>query len=412
MKRDYTCEPWSGLAPAVDAHLARWDKLHRVQQDAKLMERSLHERIPNDRLEQAMNTVVMKAWVGFAMSYGTVDAEGKPTQQLVTMEGTTISGRERFQSNDTAMIMASKFALHEYEMLDKAITHYVSHEVVAEINDAVTQAKCDPLWETDLLARNGFAVLEEPFYINDLHPDTGITTDYLWIAIRAFGWRYTDTILSGDPADLTKGQGIELFLYTTPEDYERTYLASLEDAGLDHESLHRHSNRNDNDFMIIEVIPWMFGRQWDINDEETVEHIPGFLPPAVAYQRRWFHTFCRFCWQQIIAPQVHMPKRPQQRRWEHMAKRKERLDYTVLRLRRVIDPNHVAYEGGGGVPLDHRVRVRPHPRNQYFPSLGPARLPDGRMNPASHRIIWIESHWRGPEDAPLGAMHSATSVVR
>ena len=410
MKRDYGCDPWSGLAPAVDAHLARWDKLHRVQSSAELLSRSLNERIPDAQLTNAANMPVLENWIGFAMSYGTVNEDGTPTQQIVTTEGTTISGREAFTSDKTALITAGKFAMREHDMLAKAITHYISAEVINEINEAVSQATCDPLWDTDLIARYGFAVLEEPFYVNDLHPDTGLPTDYLWLAIRAIGWRWTDTILSGDPADLVAGQGIELFLYTTPEDYERTYLASLEDAGLGQPDGTTDGRFRSNDFMIIEVIPWMFGRQWDINDE-TNEHIPGFLPSPVAYQRRWFHVFQRFCWQQIIAPQVHFPKRQQQRRWESMARRKDLLDYTVLRLRRVIDPNY-RHELGEGVPLDHRVKVRPFWRNQYYPSLGPARLENGRMNPESHRLIWIEEHWRGPEDAPLGAMHSATAVIR
>lgn len=75
-----------------------------------------------------------------------------------------------------------------------------------------------------------------------------------------------------------------------------------------------------------------------------------------------------------------------------------------------VDPNY--QPTGMGIPLEHRVKVRGHWRRVYVRSLGPARLEDGTMNPDSHRLTWIESHWRGPEEGQLGAMHSATSVIR
>jgi hypothetical protein len=119
----------------------------------------------------------------------------------------------------------------------------------------------------------------------------------------------------------------------------------------------------------------------------------------------------RLCWQEIVVRRPHHETRAERRRWDRMAQRKPLLDYTVLRLRREFDPNP-SPPTGMGVPLDHRVLVRPHSKRQWYPSLGPARLPDGSFNPDSHRLIWVEEHWRGPEGAPIGAMHHATAVTR
>jgi hypothetical protein len=87
------------------------------------------------------------------------------------------------------------------------------------------------------------------------------------------------------------------------------------------------------------------------------------------------------------------------------------LDYTVLRLRRQYDPAGMP-ETGTGLPLDRRQLVRAHWTRQWYGSLGPARLPDGSMNPESHRLVWIEAYWRGPEDGPPGPIHPATSFTR
>ena len=34
--------------------------------------------------------------------------------------------------------------------------------------------------------------------------------------------------------------------------------------------------------------------------------------------------------------------------------------------------------------------------------MGPARLADGRMDPETHRLNWIEEYWQGPEDGEHG----------
>jgi len=405
MTRDRDRKAWAGIGPAVDAHLHRWDQLHRVQEPAKLLSRSLTDKSIDKRaLGRAVNVPILQSWVQFSMSYGIVTQNGVPMLMGAVHEGTTISGKETFEAEAVALPMAGNFAQREHSMLDRAVTHYISAEIVNEIDLAVQSTTCDPLFETDLFTPVGFAVLEEPFLVNDLDMDTGLPTDNIWLGIRAFGWQRIERI--GHADDNQALPGIELFLYTTPEDYESIYIESLIDAG--HEPPD-HQNPVSN-FLIIEVVPWRFGSQWDINDESP-EYVAGFLPSPVAHQRKWFHTFMRFCWQEIIHHQRHAPERAERREWERLAKKKELLDYTTLRLRRYVDPEHVAYEGGG-VPLTHRVKVRAHWTRQYYPTMGPARLPDGRMNPDSHRLIWIESYWKGPEDGPLGAMHAATSVVR
>ena len=371
-----------------------------------MLSRSLTDMsVTKEQIQKAVNMPMLQGWMMFAMSYGLTSKNGMPMQTGGIHEGSTIAGREMFEADKVAIPQAGNFAIREHDMLARAVTHYVSAEIVNEISLAVSTSTCDPLFETDLFTPVGFAVLEEPYLINDLDEDTGITTTDVWLAVRAFGWRRVEGIAHAEDNEMKPG--IELFIYTTPEDYVASYVASQADRGRTIE----HPNISDG-FLIIDVIPWRFGSQWDINDDESSsEYVPGFLIEPVAYQRKWFHTFMRFCWQEIISKQRHFPSRPEQKRWDRMAKRKDMLDFTVLRLRRMVDTEHVAYEGGG-VPLEHRVKVRAHWTRQFYPSLGPARLPDGRMNPDSHRLIWIESYWKGPEDGPIGPMHSATSVIR
>ena len=159
------------------------------------------------------------------------------------------------------------------------------------------------------------------------------------------------------------------------------------------------------------MIPWRFGVEWAPRADDVNYHVPGTVPSPVAFQRRWFFAFMRLMWQEIIVRHATHEPRHTHRRWERLAKRKELLDYTTLRLRRVVDPT---YEPTGmGLPVGPPgVGAGALAAARGFRSLGPARLPDGTMDPITHRLVWIEAHWRGPEDGPIGPMHTATSFVR
>lgn len=414
---------WSGLAPAVDAHLSRWSIIRRIVDMTKVGVEGRTER-DRDRearriIQRVADTDAGSRWLVFARSYGLPDEQGIPRapHELIernaegsfglTVDGTTVSGRERFTDSGGSLASGMLLMQREAVMLDAAVTHYVSAEVIDEVNEFAEASFPEPLFETDLLTHAGFAVLEKPLQVVDLHIDTGVPDPRVHVQVRAIGWHRHENIAS--PADGTVGPGVTLFLYTTPDDYLNGYVKEAA-AAYGNEPEHAREDDVDGPFLPIEVIPWRFGVEWTPRPDDITHYIPGTVPSPVAFQRRWFFAFTRLMWQEIVVRHTDREPRQTQRRWDRIAERKPVLDYSTLRLRRVVDPDYVP--SGMGIPLEHRVLVRAHPRRQWIPSLGPARLPDGTMDPATHRLIWIEQHWRGPEDGPLGPFHKATSVVR
>ena len=431
--------PWSGLAPAVDAHLAYWAHADRHIPLAHEITNGSYDTdsLAERTIARAVADSYLYRWVIFGSSYGVPDEHGNPrivireldnnvavdplenasvttfgrdhsheAPTVVTVEGSTIMGREQYSGTGAAILQGLNLAVREHAMLRLATSHYVSGEVVNEIGEAAMLAANEPLRETDVFSPVGFAVLEEPMVVGDVDPESGAETDDLWIHVRAIGWHVHDGI--ANIATGRVGRGVTIFFYTTAKDYEEGYYRSLIASG-------RKAPYEPEDvaegFIPIEVLPWTFDVPWDAR--HSVGYIPGTVPAAIAYERRWFFAFQRLMWQQIIVHRRDATiKRPQMRRWARLAERKPLLDYTVLRLRRVVDPLYEAQLTGTGTPLDHRVLVRGHWRNQYVPSLGPARDAQGNQIPETHRLIWIEPHWRGPEDGPIGAMEWATSVVR
>ena len=135
-----------------------------------------------------------------------------------------------------------------------------------------------------------------------------------------------------------------------------------------------------------------------------------FSAPRV---RRFVATLLRLMWQRILSPEEWRPPRSLARR-AHRAKRmpEDGSAIKVTHLRRYepgweTEPSEAPGERG---PMHYTVVVKGHWRDQYFPSLGPARTAEGDWNEASHRRIWIDPHLRG--QGPLVLKHSLTAVVR
>lgn len=400
------------MAPAVDAHLQRWGEIQRAAPIAARI--SQHPEL----IEQAYAADVLASWIVFARSYGLPDKDGNPqavervggviTEVPTIAEGTTIVGRQQMMNSERSTIVGCGLALREAEMLSAATTHYVSAEVINEVTAAAELASPEPLWRTDVFTPAGFAVLETPLIIEDFDPDSGATSDQFHVWIRAIGWHVHPGIARKDEdgSMFTLGDGVTLFTYTTDLDWHDGYEQDLIKGDRDVPEI-----PFDRTYVLpVEVAPWRFGTVWTTRSD--VRHKPGTVPGPVGFQRRWFMAFMRLCFQQIIVRHPHHPKRPEARRWEQLSTRKGKpiLDYSVLRLRREVDPSYRPEHTGA--PLEYQQKVRGHWKHTYIRSLGPARLPDGTMNPESHRLIWVESYWRGPEDGPVGRLHWATSVTR
>lgn len=392
---------WQGIGPAVDAHLARLALANRGILTARRIhfDKDLSEKVFN----QFTSNDWSKRWALFSASYGLPDSDGKPVIEMLIKEGQTISGREQFSAPDIAIEQGAFLSVREHRMLTNATSHYISASVIDEVNTAAVLAEPEPLYDTDLFTPFGFAILEKPLVMPDLDPDTGLVHPSIVTHIRAIGWCKEDQIYSAQ--DNSFHGGVSIFLYTTRDDYVDGFYRTATAAGK--EAHPPAVVAGDDSLVPVEVIPWCFGVPWEGADIPHYE--PGSVPIPVANERRWFMAFMRLCWQEIIVRKVHRPDRATSRRWERSAKGKL-LDYSVLHLRREVDPTYKPEYTGG--TLDYRQKVRAAWRRVYCPSMGPARDASGRMIPETHRLKWIEAYERGPEDGPEGPAHKATSVTR
>jgi hypothetical protein len=438
---------WSGLAKAVDAHIYRWQVVEReirgmggmANQPMELEE--IYRRWPH-----------IGQWYLFAQSYGLPQADGTVTPGVVLQdrktgevhrpipdhevlspkagelvksgevhhsdvaaihEESTIQGREQFSFDTMKLAWTSQILHAERQMLGEAVSHYISGPVVAQITAAAELAEAEPIFHTDVITPYGFAVLEHPIVLPDVDPDTGEVTDDLKVGVRAFGWMPATVMSNRDDGTRQPGPGLQMILYGTPQDYLDYFIRSYEETRGPYPIPWEHSIAGQltspYDFYALDVLPWAFGTPWEKRQGAT--HEDGKIVASVAHFRRWFMTLMRFCWQEILVEGGDRLDRAATKRLLRSSKPTK--DYTVLRLRRVYVPGiYDEAEHGTGEPLGYRLRVRGHWKRQYCPSLGPHRLEDGTWNPESHRLMWIDPYYKGPEDGPMGPEHAATSVVR
>lgn len=439
---------YSGLGPAVEAHLKRWK---RIDREWRYILAETAKREPDETGNRGkvlpLNSHThpeVAYWLHFGASWGIPQPDGNVAkvvragvspdgveqfQSYLVTDETSIHGKEQFPDEITLSqaLAATNLMEYEWKQLSAAETIYVAGEITDRVSYAAEEMEAEPLYLTDLIAPSGFMVLEKPVNLIDLHPDTGEVSDQLYVAIRAIGWTTIDQIwkatsrtdLGADsPYEGQPHPGIMIYMYTTPDDWRDSYrrvwrkmraagevedYASGNPWGLTEPTM---EGRARDALVPLDVMPWSLGTNWftgpDINE-------PGAIDGPVFAARRWFLTLMRFAWQRIIVAD----REPITRKAFDRISRyrpKPATEYSVLRLRRV--EGRRSDETGTGFKLLYRSKTRGHWRRVHVPTLGPARLEDGTFNSESHRLKWIDPYWRGPEDGPLGPQHKATVIVR
>jgi hypothetical protein len=306
--------------------------------------------------------------------------------------------------SERTLVPSSKYVLSalsliaEKDTLEQGLT-FVGEDIFDLIQIACSSLEPEALNSSDLIAPEGFCFLEKPLIVSDRHPETGVLTEDLRMAIRAFSW-------SGKPDT----NAVEFTLYSDTELLNTVYIPSLiEVVGEDMLSVGGGlRGRGAHELIAVDITSWSFNREWSDNIHDSVLKDVTVVDNVVSTFRKFFLVLMRFCWQELLVPERFSPPRPTLR--SMVRKLNQPIDVNVVRLRRV---RSVAsgYHDGVGHRLDYRLLVRGHWRNQHYRSLGPAKV-EGQYNSSSHRRIWIDPHVKGPDDAPFIVKDKVTALVR
>lgn len=292
----------------------------------------------------------------------------------------------------------------EYDDLNIAETHYVSHSVLTAVVAAAESAEPEPLYPTDLPAPAGLIVFEYPLMLPDIDAE-GRWSDDVQVAIRGILWSTRNVTRFTEDNEPYEGLGIRYVMYSSYDSFD--FKNAVGEMG---EGAKRLGT------WVVDSSGWSFGTPWkDGGWEDDTSH--GAVHASSAMVRRFLLAYMRWTWDRILVPRTHTPKKPERKRFLRATGRPPEDGYVkVLRLRREVEMEEAGFDReaieAAGFKYGHQWQVRGHWRRQYYKTLGPARLPDGSFNQDSHRLVWIDEHLSGNPFGPLIAGHNVSAAVR
>jgi len=289
----------------------------------------------------------------------------------------------------------AQMASIEKVKLANASPIFVDADMVDLVQTAAESFEPEPLEYEDLLAPVGFALLEKPLVMKDVHGE-----DMSW---RAISWAPTwDTptgiLMPGEDADAETTK--ELF-QAPPRGVTITMYSGRGDPdGYAFDELTEGTPMSRYFLSVVHMTNLPFG------DEPSVMGMPDRNDAAAIdeEQARRGHYFgwsllqvlWRLMLQRITTTETRHVDRKARRRAKHEGLKEEDA-VTVVTLRRLrqqgeADEQHVEWS--------HRWIVSGHWRRQWYPTLN------------RHRRVWISPYVKGPEDAELRVKERVYQLVR
>lgn len=375
------------VSKAVEAHIER---LNVIDRSLRFLPHSNYREQRIDGLENKIRDQIVSGRIKPADHTG-MNAMAEHLGILRNQKFTGIpDGTEQGQTN----LMATMATLAEEKCMRGEPTTFISGDIVDMLEVASETLECEPLRTTDIISPCGFIYLERPLVV-EIGSEHYNGSEGETVGIRAMSWRTSDNVLANDGTNVG---GLCVYIYS--------------DAGcLRYITGGKHlipSVIPDSTLRLLDTSGWAYNQPWREPEEGESFGWDGNVvvaAPDVVIQRNFMLSLFRFMWQELLVrerPTAGELPRSIRRGATRTLGLEEPI--TILKLRRTRTSSGATT--GDGSRLDHRVLVRGHWRNQYYPSLGHVDSPE------SHRLIWIEPHVKGPEGADFKTKPKATAVVR
>ena len=373
----------SRVNKAVEAHIER---LNVIDRSLRFLPHSNYREQRIDGLENRIRDQIVSGRIKPTDNTG-MNAMAEHLGIMSNQKFTGMpDGNEQGQTN----LMATMATLAEEKCMRGEPTTFISGDIVDMLEVASETLDCEPLRTTDIISPCGFIYLERPLVV-EIGSEHYNGSEGETVGIRAMSWRTSENVLANDGTNVG---GLCVYIYS--------------DAGcLRYITGGKHlipSVIPDSTLTLLDTSGWAYNQPWRKPAEGESFGWDGNVvvaAPDVVIQRNFMLSLFRFMWQELIVRESADVPRPIRRG----AVRALGIDdpITILKLRRT---QHSSEPTGDGSRLDHRILVRGHWRNQWYPSLGASTEPE------AHRMIWIAPHVKGPEDAPFRTKPKATAVVR
>lgn len=278
------------------------------------------------------------------------------TRESIIAMAALLTDLETFSSPQHRMEVTADLIAIVREEIRQAEVLYVGDEMCELLEWIADDFEPEVLYESDLLVSDGVVVFSKP---QTFVSDTGRTAEY-----DVLTWSVheeDEPLKTGGRVTVSRGSGV-------PDGYRR---------GVALNAFVMHEGRR---------LPCFTGGA--VVDEALPEDWRETRSQAFVEVRRTFQVLMRLCAQRLVVDGRVDPSRPARRRAKRESVPESSRGVRVVTLRKESRPVAADHEPQE-VNWSHRWVVKPHWRNQWYPSLG------------VHRQILVGPYVKGPDTLPL-----------
>lgn len=263
-------------------------------------------------------------------------------------------------------------------ILERAEPVYVATQIIDTINEALPSFEPEPLLPTDMFTAEGFAYFPKPVFVRDVNEQE--------LPVRAMGW----TPIRGQVSDGMEKGGVWLVFFSHRDD-DQPGLFNMDDSVAARLKAIPHASLTPSHSFWMPYDDLTFATGENIGDERY----------RVAAARQW--TAVQVLWRlagQVVKTVTQAPRAARRDAKRHGVDHDHVVVVTLRKVKSITSGGEVVEDEATGDHYSVQFPVRGHWRNQWYSSV------------SQHRQIWIDTHWKGPEDAPVQNSRRVFEVTR
>jgi hypothetical protein len=262
-------------------------------------------------------------------------------------------------------------------IVERAEPAYIAPQIIDTINDALPSFAPEPLLPTDLFTAEGFAYFPRPVFVTDVNGHE--------LPIRAMGW----TPIRGQVGDGMEQGGVWLLFFIHRDDETPGENGVQQDT---HELVRNMAHAS----LTVCHSFWMPYNNLsytNISDERY----------QLAAQRQWCAV--QVLWRlagQVVKTVTRAPRAARRDARRHGVDQDHVVVVTLRKVKSITSGGELMEETSESDGNHYSVQfpVKGHWHTYWYPTL------------QQHRQVWVDTYWKGPEDAPVQNSRRVFEVTR
>jgi hypothetical protein len=272
--------------------------------------------------------------------------------------------QEEYEGDDYAELPEGLTYAVMQRICERGEPAYIASQIIDTINDALPTFEPEPLLPTDMFTAEGFAYFPRPVFITDVNGDS--------MPVRAMAW----TPIRGEGADGMDRGGVWM-----------VYLTHRDDHGPEERRNWPHGSLTP---LHSFWMPYNDLAYALISDERYRD----------AARQQW--CAAQVLWRlagQVVKTVTRAPRPARRDAKRHGVEQDHVVVVTLRKVQSITSGGELIESEADSAHYSVQFPVRGHWHTYHYKAVGP-------------RQVWVDSYWKGPEDAPVQNSRRVFEVTR